>query len=87
MCGFSTASRRSTNALTNRWDLLATHTEIITELSSHEHAAVKAHKRNPFRCRAGPSERFQLAISSPQVLDHLLISVPRTVQKTMGFLQ
>ena len=39
--------------------LLATRTEIITELSSYEHAAVKAHQGDPFRVLAGPAERFQ----------------------------
>ena len=57
----------------------------MTELRPREDAAVKAHQRDPFRVLAGPSERFQLAISSPQVRDHLLISVPRTVQKNDGF--
>ena len=38
----------------------------MTELRPREDAAVKAHERDPFRVLAGPAERFQFAISSPQ---------------------
>ena len=61
--------------------------EVMTELRPREDAAVKADQGDPFRVLAGPSERFQLAISSPQVLDHLLISVLVLYKKTMDFLQ
>ena len=46
----------------------------MTELRPREDATVKANQRDPFRVLAGPAESFQLAISSPQVRDHLLIS-------------
>ena len=59
----------------------------MTELRPREDAAVKADQGDPFRVLAGPTERFQLAISSPQVLDHLLISVLVLYKKTMDFLQ
>ena len=55
--------------------------EVLTELRPREDAAVKADQGDPFRFLARPAVQFQLAISSPQVRDHLLISVPRTVQK------
>ena len=83
----SCAARRSTNDLTNRVSAFAVRIEVMTELRPREDAAVKAHQRDPFRVLARPAERFQLAISSSQVLDHLLISVLVLYKKTMDFLQ
>ena len=48
--------------------------KVMTELRPREDATVKTYERDPFRVGSGPAERFQLALSSPQVLDHLLIA-------------
>ena len=48
-------------------------TKVMAELRPREDAAMQTDERDPFRVGSGPAERFQFAISSPQVLDHLLI--------------